>query len=85
MFGSVALSGKILLVRIVENIKSDVYFRAGKGKLFSEGMEKGLGLGPLGLELPAGPRNRKKHFLKLFSIILDPALKQEVHLIQIFC
>ena len=27
-------------------------------------------------------RNRKKYSLKLFSIILDPALNQEVHLIQ---
>ena len=29
LFGSGALSGKILLVRIVENNKIDAYFRAG--------------------------------------------------------
>ncbi len=28
-FGSVALYGKMLLVRIVENIKINAYFRAG--------------------------------------------------------
>ena len=29
IFGSGALSGKMLLVRIVENMKIDAYFRAG--------------------------------------------------------
>ena len=29
LFGSGALSGKILLVRIIENNKIDAYFRAG--------------------------------------------------------
>ena len=37
-----------------------------------------------GLEPLAGARNREKHFLILFSIILDQSLNQEVHLIQIF-
>jgi len=32
---------------------------------------------------PAGARNMKNHPLKLFSIILDSALNQEVHLIRI--
>ena len=37
---------------------------------------------PEGLELSVGARNRKKnHPFELFSIILDPALNQKVHLI----
>jgi len=32
---------------------------------------------------PTEARNRKKQPLKLFPIILDPALNQKVHLIQI--
>ncbi len=43
----------------------------------------GLVLGPAGLKLPSWARYReKKHLSNLFSIILDLAFYQEVHLIQ---
>ena len=32
--------------------------------------------------VPTGARNRKKHPLDIFSILLDPALNQKVHMIQ---
>ncbi len=41
-----------------------------------------IGLCRVGAHLPpSGARNRKKHLLKLFSLILDPALNREVHLV----
>ena len=40
MFRSGALSGKMLLVKIVENNISDAYFRAGKGLFTPQGWEK---------------------------------------------
>ena len=46
-------------------------------------VRKRLRIGPAELEPPAGARNRKKHPLNLFPIILYPALNQKVHLIQI--
>ncbi len=54
--GSGALSGKMLLVSIVENHKIDDYLdqvRLSKGQLFPAGLGKGLG------QCPAGFRNRK--------------------------
>ena len=43
----------------------------------SRRVRTGIKIGP-----HAGARNRKKHDLKLFLIILDPALNQEVNLIR---
>ena len=43
-------------------------------------VKKGIMIGPTGLNPCAGAINRKKHPLKLFSIILDPALNWELHL-----
>ena len=46
-------------------------------------IRKGIRIGPNRVRvLLAGARNRKKHLI-LFSIILDPASNQKVHLIQI--
>ena len=38
----------------------------------------------IGTRMVKGARNRKKQHLKLFLIIIDPALNQEVHLIPLF-
>ncbi len=53
-----------------------------KGYLCPAGLANGLGLGLTGLGPLAGVRNRKKHPISLFSMILDPALDQKVHLIR---
>ncbi len=68
-FGSGALSGKMLPVRIVINNKIDDYLgqvRLSKGYLCPAGLGKGLRYGPSGLEPPSGVRNSKKDQLKLF-------------------
>ncbi len=45
-------------------------------------VRKWIRIGPICLVPPAGARNKEKHLFKLFSIILDPALNQKVHLIR---
>ena len=37
----------------------------------------------MGVERPAGARNRKNHPFKMFSIILDPALNRKVHFFSV--
>ena len=46
-------------------------------------VRKMIMIGPCRVRAPARARNRKKHTIILFSIILDPASNQKVHLIQI--
>ena len=61
--GSSALSGKMLLVRIVQNNIIDAYFRASYVKeslALPAGLGNGLVEGPARLRPPAGARNRKK-------------------------
>ena len=83
--GSGALSGNMLLVRIVENSKIDDYFKACLLILaLPRRVKKEIRIVPTGLEPPAGARTRKRYPLKLFSIILYPALNQEVQLKQTF-
>ena len=53
-----------------------------KGYLCPAGLGKILGLGLTCLGPPAGARNKKKHPISLFLMLLDPALNQTVHLIQ---
>ena len=66
--GSCALPGKMLLVRIIENI------------IISLGLGPGLGLGPAGAESSSGLE--KTHPYNFFSIILELAFHREVHLSQ---
>ncbi len=86
ILGSGALSGKMLLVRIVKNKKIDDYLgqvRLSKVQLCPARLEKMIRIGPRRVKAPVGSRNRNKHHLKSFSIILDPASNQKVHLIHI--
>ncbi len=54
-------------------------------KCFLLRFRKGIRIGPSRVrEPPTEAKNRKKHHLKLFSVILDPALNQKVHLILNF-
>ena len=58
--GSCALSGKMLLVRIVENDKTDAYFRAVYVKqrlALPRTVRKGIRICPARLEPPEGARN----------------------------
>ena len=74
----------MLLVKIVENNEIDDYFRTGEVKdmlALPCRVRKEIRIGPHRVRTA---RNMKKHHLKLFSIILDPALNQEVHLIPKF-
>ncbi len=59
------------------------HVRFSKCKLCPAGLGKRFGWGLAGSEPLVVAKNRKKQNLKLFSIILDPALNQEVSLIQI--
>ncbi len=53
--------------------------KKNKGYLCPQGLGEGFGKGSAGLDIPKGAKNKKKHPSNLSSIILDPALYQEVH------
>ncbi len=75
ILGSFALSGNMLLVRIIENNKIDVYFRACLVKLrlaLPRRIRKDIRIGPRRVRAPTRARNRKKTPPKLLLIILDP-------------
>ncbi len=79
-FGSGALPGKMLLVRIIENSEIDAYFRSDKVNFAPQGQER-IRIVPRSVR-GSGSEQEKTPF-KFVSIILDPALNQKVYLIQI--